>query len=237
MKFLGIAVMAVLFFAGAPEVRAETTISRFIVTVKKVELKDASGVWVALAEPNAPIDLLAEEQPIIFRMTNDGRVPSGTYVGVRITLSETVKFSGFSNENKTKEGGVLTLGGTASKSSDIERNEVTTFRQDAPTWNVETEGLMTQHLNLDFEDRDDFMQITSKRPFAKLFTVKEKSTIKVSMILDVRRNVYYAWTDYFSGISSKAAMYFLPPADVSELIVKSDSMTAFLTGEMLEWTF
>jgi hypothetical protein len=225
--FLCIAHAAPAFAAGAA--------TKFIVTVRKLELKDVSGKWVTLAEPDTTTDLLADE-PLLL-MTNDGSVPPGTYVNFRITLSETVQFSGKDDQNKTKEGGILTLGGTASKASDISRNDITMFRQDAPTCNTAVEGLMTQYLDLDFQDRDDVMEITGRRPFAKPVIVKEKSVIKISMGLDLKESVHYAWPDYFSGIPSAEAMYFLPPKDVSEVTVKSDTTTVLTTGEAIEWSF
>lgn len=236
MKNTFLAVLAALLCVvyGTPAL-AEGDATRFIITVLKVELKDASGNWVKIAEPNKAANLLADDP--LLQMTNNGSIPPGTYVNFRITLSETIRFSGNDGENKTLEGGVLTLGGTASKSSDMPRNEIKTFVQDIPTWNTAAEGLMTEYLNLDYEDRDDVMEITGRRLFTKPIVVKEKSMIKVAMGLDLKRSVHYAWPDYFSGITSKEAMYFLPPKEVAEVTVKVDAKTALVTGEAIEWAF
>ncbi len=236
MKNIFWAVLAAwLCAAYMPPAFAEGDATRFIVTVKKVEFKDISGNWVKIAEPETDADLLADDP--LFLATNDGSIPSGTYVNFRITLSETIRFSGSDGENKTLEGGVLTLGGTASKSTDMPRNDIRTFVQDAPTWNTAVEGLMTEHLDLDYQDRDDVMEITTRWPFPKPILVKEKSAIKIAMGLDLKKSLHYAWPDYFSGIQSSEAMYFLPPKDVSEVMVKVDAKSVLITGEAIEWSF
>ena len=152
-KTLCAALAACLCVVCAAPAFADGDAEQFIVTVLKVEFKDVSGKWVKIAEPNRSADLLADDP--LLQMTNKGSIPPGTYVNFRITLSETIQFSGSDGENKTMAGGILTLGGTAPKSSDMPRNDIRTFVQDAPTWNTASQGLVTEYLNLDYDKKYD----------------------------------------------------------------------------------
>lgn len=210
----------------------------FSVRVKKIELLDSTGNWFTLAVPEKEVDILAENAALC-ETKNDGSVPAGSYAGVRITLSETVRFKGFDEQHRTKKGGELEIGGNASKGPDMDRFEVASFRQKAPTHTLaEAEwGAVTQRIDFDFEDRDDVITVVSKRPFRKPLAVKADSLVRVGLAFDTKRAVHYVWKDFFSGIASDEAMYYLPPKDVSEVTVKADSTTALLTSEALEWQF
>lgn len=212
--------------------------SRFIVRVEKIELQSASGAWVTLAEPKADVEITTEGAALL-ETKNAGLVPPGEYQNVRITLSETVRFAGRDEKYFTKEGGEITIGGTSSKAADLGTLEIKTFKTAKPTL-TETEaehGLVTQHLNLDFEDRDDVSTIATTRPFKKKLAVKEGSSLRVSLGLDVRGTVRYAWKDFFSGFASEPAVYYLPNPGVSEVIVKCDTQTLLITSEALAWEF
>jgi hypothetical protein len=55
--------------------------------------------------------------------------------------------------------------------------------------------------------------------------------------LNVKRVIHYAWANYFSGIESKDVMFFLPPKEVSEVVVKTESSTSLATSDTIEWSF
>ena len=56
----------------------------FFITIEKVELKNASGEWVDVVEPDRRLDLAAEEPTVSF--FNNGRIAPGDYTNVRVTL-------------------------------------------------------------------------------------------------------------------------------------------------------
>lgn len=204
-----------------------------VMTVKKIELKNRAGDWLVLTDEEQPFDLFSQNPAIT--VVNKGRLAPGVYVNCRITLSETFTFAGSDGPNMTKEGGQITVGGTAARASELP-GEITSLNEVSPTWNTQSEGIMTEHLNLNYEDRDEVMAIFSKKDFTRDLVVKEGSTIRVTLRLDLKKTVYYVWADYFNGFPKKDTMYFLPPKDVSELSVKADAVTALATSD-IEWTF
>lgn len=58
----------------------------FFVTIQKVELKSAGGEWVTVMEPDKKVDLALDEPSVSF--FNNGRVPPGKYVNVRVQLDQ-----------------------------------------------------------------------------------------------------------------------------------------------------
>ncbi len=56
----------------------------FFVTIEKVELKNASGEWVDVIEPDKRVDLTMDEPSVSF--FNNGRIAPGDYTNVRVTL-------------------------------------------------------------------------------------------------------------------------------------------------------
>ena len=65
------------FSAGGP--------AEYVVTIQSVHLKDGSGRWVKIIEPDRRVDLAVEEAAVSF-FNNTGRVPSGVYMNFRIVL-------------------------------------------------------------------------------------------------------------------------------------------------------
>lgn len=56
----------------------------FFVTIQKVELKNASGRWVEVIEPDRRVDLTTEEPTVSF--FNNGRIAPDDYLNVRVSL-------------------------------------------------------------------------------------------------------------------------------------------------------
>lgn len=57
----------------------------FFITLDGVELKNASGEWVTVIRPDKRVDL-SQEEPAV-RFFNNGRIPEGEYVNVRVTFT------------------------------------------------------------------------------------------------------------------------------------------------------
>ena len=135
----------------------------------------------------------------------------------------------------TKKGGEITVGGTALRTSELP-GEISSLKEASPVWNNQSEGEITEHLNLNYEDRNNVMSIYSKRDFKRELPVKEGSSIKVILRVDLRRTINFVWANYFKTFPSKDTLYFLPSNEVSELSVKVDAVTALATSD-IEWLF
>jgi hypothetical protein len=222
-----------LFLGTSKACFAAGDASQCVMTVKKIELKNKAGDWMTLTDEKAKLDFFLPDPTIV--VVNKGKIPPGIYVNCRITLSETLFVAGSDGLNRTKQGGEITVSGTAKRIFDLP-GEITALKEVSPTWNKDSEGMITEHLHLDYEDSDDIMRIYPRMNFKKELAVKEGSTIKVTLRMDLKGTIYYAWTNYFNGFPAGDTMYFLPPKDVSELSVKVDAVTALATSD-IEWAF
>jgi hypothetical protein len=222
-----------IFLLGASRASAAGPADQCVVTVKKVELKNTAGDWFVLSDSDAKLDLAAKDPGL--DLVNNGRLPAGDYVSCKLTLSETVVVSGVDGKNKTKEGGEVTIGGSAGVAADLP-GEITQLDEVSPTWNTEKEGAIKVNLDLDYRDRDNIMEIYLKREFQKPVAVKEGSKIRIALRVDLNETVHYAWPNYFNGFPAKETMYFLPPDHVSEVSLKSDAVSTIATSD-IEWKF
>ncbi len=204
-----------------------------LVTVKKVLLKNLDGEWVLLLNEDRELNLAKEDSYI--EVVNDKVIPTGAYTGCKIILSETLKVAGSDGPDMTKEGGEVWVEGVASKLSELP-GEISMLRETTPTWNTEKAGLITVHLNLDFSDRDDIMEIFTKTSFPKPVKIREGSKIQIFLSIVPAKTIRYVWADFWEKFPKHDTMYFLPPARVDELSVKVDGITALATND-IEWTF
>ncbi len=177
-----------IFSFGAAAFADGGTPTHCFVTVKKVMLKNSDGNWFVMQEADKIVDL-AEEFAIA--ITNDGRIPPGTYVNFKITLSEFWKVSGSDDLNLTKEGGEITIGGSATKASELP-GDIFMMDEAKPTWNKEKEGLITVHLDLDYRDRDEIMEIIGKRDLQKPLVIKKNSNIAVWFEMNLADTLHFA---------------------------------------------
>ena len=72
-------------FPGYAETLPNGSLSRRVITIKSVELKNNAGEWFTVIEPDRRVELAKEEPGLSF--FNNGRVPEGAYVNFRLTLS------------------------------------------------------------------------------------------------------------------------------------------------------
>lgn len=211
------------FLTARPPVAGAAETAKFVVTLKKVELKNNTGQWITVIEPDRRIDLVNEEASVSF-FNNGGRVPPGNYINYRITLSETVSFVGRDKANHSREGGRSTVGGPAATAADLP-GEITVFREDVPTWTQDAMGEVTQKLDFDGQDKDDVITIVGKRDFTTPFEVKKGSFIRVWFSVNVEDAVRYAWPGAFGEHPKGDAMVAFPPKQVDELSVTVDERT------------
>ena len=229
----GLALILGFFFFQPAHASSDT--SKCIVTIKKFLLKNRSGEWITVPGIKGEADLLAEE-PLIF-FVNHERVPSGKYVNFKIVLSETLKLSGSDRRHKTLEGGEITVNGTASSMSDLP-GEVTSIKVIKPNINEQLEGIMTQHLNFDFEDRDDEMEIYSKRNYLKPFKIEEHTSIHVWVTISPEGTMHYGFKNSIKrGIPAESLMYFIPPGKIKDLSITVKSSSLFVPEDAIVWDF
>lgn len=205
------------------------------VLVKQVLLRTVSGDWVPVKNSEHEVDLKVEEPIISF--INYDRVPPGKYVNFKIVLSETLKVSGKDDRNMTREGGEIIVGGAAAKASDLP-GDITSLQTIKSTWNNQKEGEMIEHLNLDFEDRNETMEIYPKRNFQKPFLVKKGSAVHIWMTVTLGRTLYFAFPNSIrKGVPKENAMYFIPPTEIDDVSITSDSVSRFASGEEIAFDF
>ena len=226
--------LLLIFFLSCPlPSYAVGTATKCLVTVKKILLKNSEGNWFTLLNEDRKLDL-SQENPSV-EVINKKIIPPGEYLNCKIVISETLQVAGSDGPNKTKEGGEVWVEGTASKISELP-GEITLLKESAPTWNSEDEGLITVHLNLDFSDRDDVMEVFGKRSFPKPLKIRDQSTIQVILSIPLAKTIRYVWANFWEKFPKNDTMYFLPPSGVEELSVKVDGITALVTSD-IEWTF
>lgn len=206
-----------------------------IITVKKVWLKNVSGDWVSVDLPEHQVDLTQEEP--IFSFVNYKKVPRGKYVNFKVVISETLKVSGKDGRNMTKAGGEITVGGTAATIADLP-GDITSLAATSPTWNDKEEGLITEHLNLDFEDRNDTMEIYPRRDFNKPFVIKEGSGVHLWLTVSLSHTIYFMFPNAIrKNVPTQYVMYFIPPKEVDDMSIVVDSSTSFAPGDLVVWDF
>lgn len=84
MRFSG-AIACVLALLASAALAAEAPAS-YIITIQNVELKNHSGEWVSVVEPDRQADVLNDPAEVSF--INRGRVETGDYVNFRIAFLE-----------------------------------------------------------------------------------------------------------------------------------------------------
>lgn len=79
-------VCAIVFLFCSIYAGASFSAEPFFVTIQKVDLKNEFGEWVTVMEPDKKVDLAQDEPSVSF--FNNGRVPPGKYVNVRVRLDQ-----------------------------------------------------------------------------------------------------------------------------------------------------
>lgn len=227
--------LAVFSFFAVPA-RAGGDPKSCMMTVLEVQIKKASGDWVTIFKGQKEVDVVSEEAGVMID-NHEGLIPEGLYENVKIILSETIRFTGRDNQNKTKPGGHLILSMTVSRAADIEQADFTNIEVLKPVWTDGEEGEVTQHINFDYADRDLQMEIFSSRAFLKKLKVKKGSVIRVGLNFDFTGQIRFAWPNFFVGLETPEIVYLLPPKDVAELWMKVDGIMGVSTKETIEWTF
>ncbi|PIU40066.1 MAG: hypothetical protein COT00_03640 [Candidatus Omnitrophica bacterium CG07_land_8_20_14_0_80_50_8] len=231
----GLLLIVAALFAGTDLGYASGDASRCIVTVKKVLLKNISGEWITVSTPEYEYSLLSDD--VIFSCVNYKRVPRGKYVNFKLVLSEILKVSGRDGKNFTRGGGEITVGGTATKASKLP-GEIKSFKVAAPTWSDSTEGLMIEHLNLDYEDTNDTMEIYPRRDFDRPFLIKEGSGIHLWMTINLNNTIYFMFPSSIRrGLPTENVMYFIPPKVIDDLTISVDAASRSAASDMIEWDF
>jgi hypothetical protein len=205
------------------------------VTVKQVLLKTPSGNWVPIKGSEHETDL-ATEDPML-SLLNFDRVPPGKYVNFKLVVSETVKVTGRDGKNFTRAGGDIYMGGSAVNASGLP-GDITALRVVSPTWNNELSGEMTERINLDYEDRDDIMEIYPKRNFLKPFIVKKGSAVHIWMTINLDQTMYFAFPNSIrKGVPRVNVMYFIPPSQIDDVSITVDSVSRYASTDEVAFDF
>lgn len=207
-----------------------------IYTVQKIMLKKIDGQWITVLQPNQAVDMLSESS-IVFTIHNKGEIPPGKYVNLKIYLSETVLFTGSDTKFLTKAGGITKITGSAAYATDLP-GEITAFVEKAPTWTLKEMGRITQHLDFDHSDADDYITLYAKRDFLDPVSINESSTVKVSFAFDIIGTVRFAWPEYFAAdVPDKKVMFYMPSDHVNELVLTVDGRRTEVKRDVIVFEF
>lgn len=203
--------------------------SRFEITILKVELKNEAGEWVKIIEPDRRVDLAQEEAMVAF-FNNDGRVPFGSYVNFRVTISETITFAGHQGKHFTKKGGDCVLGGSAKYASELP-GPITSYRERTTTWNSSGEGDVKEKFNFDREDSDEVIEIYGRDNFPPI-EVRPGAYVGVWFDIPIEDTVFHANPGEFGASQpSSDAMYLVLPSRVTEARVTVGTKTLVIDGK------
>ena len=211
--------------------------SQYVITIKSVQLKNNTGQWITVIEPDRQVDLVTTEPSVSF-FNNAGRVPPGNYINFKVEILETIKLAGkLRGIEMTKEGGEVTIGGTAESAEELP-GTFTSVEETAPTWNDKAEGVVRVHLNLNHEDENDVISIHAKRDLVPALEVKKGSFIRVWFDLDLKNTLKYAGAgDLGPGLPKGRIMYCLTPSQVDGASVTVDEETIDVPSNNLALDF
>lgn len=216
-----IAFATLVSFLMPAQVMAAWTPTRYIVTVKSLELKNNTGEWVKVIEPDLEVDLLSRDPRVSY--VNDGkRIPKGNYINFRIVLSETIRIKGHDYENFTKEGGEIKILGNFLEEAEL---NVTGVDEIKPTWtaNAEEEGVIKVYFDVDDKSLDDQVIMTRKRDFPEPFYIKKGSYISASFSLNLEGTLIHAQkASLGGGLPKNDIMFGMIPRNVNELVFLVD---------------
>jgi hypothetical protein len=224
MRRAALLMAGVAFLGAANPAEARGTASKCLLTLKRVELKNAAGNWIVVSQPNVDIDLNAQDAGHEF--VNLGTIPEGEYFNVRTVFSETIRFAGSDGKHMTKAGGKCVVGSPAKLMG--EQAELTKFEEASPTWNDWREDLMTQTFDFDNGDRDDEMDMTFRMSLGRPFRIKSGTKVGLFIYIPLTKCVEHLYPDALgAGVPKGHAMVFhFPPAVARyEVIVDREVFT------------
>ena len=204
-----------LLYAGNP--------LEYTVYLKKFELKNNTGQWITVIEPDRPVDLVEEEARISLFNTA-GRVPDGNYINFRITISETVKVQGRDEIHVTKNDGSVELIGDAEGPEDLP-SKITGFRENSLSCASEgSPGPMKVKFSLNSKaGRDDAITLTRKWDFPEPMEVRNGSFIYAIMVPRLEDSVRHAQKHFFkTSVPDHDAMFAWPIRQVEQVKLTVD---------------
>ncbi len=233
---LRIAALLLWTLACAPVHAAEPL--EYTVTLKKFELKNNTGQWITVIEPDRPVDLAQEEAKVSLFNTS-GRVPDGNYINFRITLSESVRVQGRQGIYVTKEGGSVELGGSAVTPDDLP-DKIDELKEVAPSLALEgSPGALKVRFLLNPEaGRDDAITLSRKNDLPEPFEVRKGSFIYAIAVADLDGAVHYAQKHHFGrSVPDRHAMFAWPIRRVHEIKLTVDNRSAVLAPDDVQITY
>jgi hypothetical protein len=197
-----------------------------VVTIKKVELKNAAGDWKTAFEGDLPLDLAASESAATFV---NKLAPEGTYVGVRLLLDETFEVAGSDGPAMTRDGGVVEIRGTAGTLAALP-GDIQSLDEKKPSYSQREAGPIRVTLDYDYADRDKTIELFATRDFNKPFAVKLSSKIAISLRANLTESIVHVWPGYFGAFPDNDAMIFAFPKNFTEFSVKVDGASLYAGG-------
>lgn len=236
MKTLKIVLAAAVLVFAAAGVRAEGAATQCTGRLLGVMLKTAGGQWVTAWEGDQPLDLLDSKTPWA-TIESKGKIPPGKYINIKLRISETFQVSGSDGPYMTQAGSRVVIGGSAPT---IERlpGDILAYEESGPTWNTEKEGELTVHLNYDYEDKDDYIEISRNREFQEPLVITDKSLLRVSVSVNLKSSLQIVLPGTLAlHIPKDKALVFSLPSKLSEMVIRVDTSSRYVKSPELKLEF
>ncbi len=235
MKILKIAAALAAFCAiqaAAPGrfALADGAATQFEGQLLGVMIETAGGQWITVWEGDEPVNFLDSKNPCI-TLPSKGKIPPGKYINLKLRFSEFFTVSGSDGAYMTRAGSSVVIGGTA-PTMDRLPGEILSYEEThGPSWNTQEAGEMKIHLNYDYQDKDDYIEMYRRREFQDPIVVTEKSVIKIWVSLSLSSSLQLAMPGTLAlRIPKEKALVFILPQKISEMIVRVDTSTIFVKG-------
>ncbi len=220
---------AAALFLVAGSARAEGPVTECLAHLKAVFLKSIRGQWIQIWTGDDEIDLLNSKAPF-FTLTNKGNIPPGQYINIRFRFGEKFVVTGSDGPYSTRAGGESVIGGSASTNERLP-GEILLYKETKPTFSKTEPGPMTVRFDFDYQDRDDYIEITPRREFQAPFAITSKSQIRASLGFDFSSSIQFVIAGSLAaGIPTDRAVIFTFPKRVLEMVLRVDFKSRYVKG-------
>ncbi len=243
IRFLKIAVfvvVALILFSSSISYAGNA--STYKMTVQKIQLKDSNGNWVTISQPNREIDIASvDPAATAASLLSDISIPAGDYVNFKLTISETMKFSGSDGTHYTVAGSTVTVNGddaglsastftwTAFPPANTTLTEV--GESHSATEPVGGAGEVTAVLNLDKDDSDDYIEVQGKSDLGTAISIGADSQVSMIFDFDTQDTVNYI------DNGGDDVMFFTPPQEGTQFQITVDGTTTTITENQMQIDF
>ncbi|MEI8345439.1 MAG: hypothetical protein WCG06_05135 [Candidatus Omnitrophota bacterium] len=202
-----------------PQACACSAAQQYKITLVRLELKNISGRWIKVFEPDTLVDLIDQKPALAF--FNNGRIPPGRYVNFRLSISQTVRVSGRDGAHSTLAGGYTVVKTAA---ADLSKAAPEQWRYEPLADSAGTQA-EAQLMKVEFarlaqgSSAQSPIVLSAARDFEGL-TVENGTFIRLGFLLDFDGTICDASaSDLARSTAQKPFLYALPPKSASDAVL------------------